>query len=78
MMEPGWLTIEARVADEPSISRVRQPGAGAVAVAWEPRRRGRDTDRRGPEGRHPDCGGDAHPDWARVQELTFTANGLAG
>ena len=74
-MDQGWLTGEPSAVDASSLPCER---ADSVAVALGPRLRGGDPGRSGPEGRRSDRGGGAHPDWATVQELTFTANGLAG
>jgi hypothetical protein len=77
-MDQGWLTGEPSAVDESSFPREREPRADRVAVALGPRLRWGDSGRSGLEGRRSDLGGDAHPDWATVLELTFTANGLAG
>ncbi len=68
-MDQDWPADKLIVAaEEPSFPRQREPGAGGKAVAPDPRLHGPDA--------ATEC--EAGTDWATLQALTFTANGLAG
>ena len=67
-MDQDWAADELTAMDEPAVPRQRKPGAGGNAVAPHPRLPG--------AGAAQQCAASA--DWAALQALIFTANGLAG